>query len=133
MVGYLKKARFRRDMAGFVKPRKPLRPKPLRGWDLDAAVRLLNGDVENLSELIACVETDRKGIPVLLKQYLKLGGEIAGFNVDPAFGNALDGLIIVDLMKTEPRILERYLGKDGYRQFMAYHEGLRRERHATCA
>ena len=34
--------------------------------------------------LIADVETDRKGVPVLLKQYLKLGGELVAFHVDPA-------------------------------------------------
>lgn len=134
MVSYLTMTRYRNDLASFVKARKPLHPKPsLRGWDINAAVRLLKDDVENISELIACVEMDRKGIPILLKQYLKLGGEIAGFNVDTAFGNVLDGLIIVDLTKTEPRILERYLGKDGARQFGDYHEAMDRERHATCA
>ncbi len=133
MVGYLKRTRYRRDMTGLVRPRRPLRPKPLRGWDIDAAVRLLKDDVENLSELISCVETDRKGIPVLLRQYLKMGGEIAGFNVDTAFGNVLDGLIIVDLTKTEPRMLERYLGKEGCRHFLAYHEGMKQERHAAYA
>lgn len=133
MVGYLKKARYQDDVASFVKARKPLQWKSLKGWDIDAATCLLKDDVEELSELVSCVERDRKGIPILLKQYLKLGGMIAGFNVDPAFGNVLDGLIMVDLTRTEPRMLERYLGKDGSRQFLAYHEGLLRERHATCA
>ncbi len=133
MVGYLKKARYQDDLAGFVKPRKPLQSKSLKGWDIDAAAHLLKDDVDDLSDLISCVEKDRKGVPVLLKQYLKLGGMIAGFNVDPAFGNVLDGLIMVDLTKTEPRMLDRYLGKDGCRQFLAYHEALDRERHATCA
>ena len=58
---------------------------------------------------------------------------MAGFNIDPAFGNALDGLIIVDLTKTEPRMLERYLGKAGSHQFLTYHEALWRERHAVYA
>ncbi len=133
MVGYLKSARYQNDMAVFVKPKKPLRSQPLRGWDVDAAVRLLKDDVDAVSECIASVETDRKGIPVLLKQYLKLGGRLAGFNVDPAFGNVLDGLIIVDLTQTEPRMLERYLGKDGARQFLDYHDALSSERHAACA
>ncbi|HEX9021795.1 MAG TPA: GNAT family N-acyltransferase [Nitrospirota bacterium] len=133
MVSYLTMTKYRNDLAEFVKARKPLHPKPLKGWDVDAAVRLLKDDVESISELIACVESDRKGIPILLKQYLKLGGELAGFNVDPAFGNVLDGLIIVDLTKTEPRILERYLGRDGTRQFWGYHDSLNRERHAVCA
>ena len=68
-------------------------------------------DVEDLSDVISDLEPSRAGIPVLLRQYLKLGGKLLGFNVDPEFSNALDGLILVDLTKTEPRLLERYLGK----------------------
>ncbi len=128
LVSYLKMTRYRSDMAGFVKPKNPLLAKPLKGWDIDAAVRLLKDDMENISELISSVESDRKGVPILLKQYLKLGGEIAGFNVDTAFGNVVDGLIIVDLTKTQPRILDRYLGKDGARMFLNHHEAMKRDR-----
>ena len=71
--------------------------------------------VEELSTLVADVEADRKGVPVLLRQYLKLGGELVAFNVDRKFANALDGLIVVDLRKTDARLLERYLGKEGAR------------------
>jgi hypothetical protein len=120
-------------MAAFVKPKKPLAAKSLKGWDIDAAVCLLKDDVENVSELISCVESDRKGVPILLKQYLKLGGGIAGFNVDTAFGNVIDGLIVVDLTKTEPRMLDRYLGRDGARMFLAHHEALIRDRLVACA
>jgi putative hemolysin len=133
LISYLKMTRYRSDLAGFVKPKKPFPSKSLKGWDLDAAVRLLKDDVENISELISCMEADRKGIPILLKQYLKLGGGIAGFNVDAAFGNVVDGLIIVDLTKTEPRMLERYMGKDGARMFLDHHEALNRDRVAACA
>jgi putative hemolysin len=133
MVRFLKMTRYRADMAGYVRARKPLRTKPVKGWDIDAAVRSMKDDVEDISELISCIETDRKGIPVLLKQYLKLGGRIVGFNVDPAFGNVLDGLIMVDLTQTEPKMLERYLGKDGAPLFLAYHEARSRNPYATCA
>jgi putative hemolysin len=133
LVSYLKMTSFRGDMAGFVKPKKPLSARSLKGWDIDAVVRLLKDDVENVSELISCVESDRKGVPILLKQYLKLGGGIAGFNVDAAFGNVIDGLIVVDLTKTEPRMLDRYLGKDGARMFLAHHEALIRDRLVACA
>jgi hypothetical protein len=76
-------------------------------------------DIEELSALIADVETDRKGVPVLLKQYLKLGGELVAFNIDRRFSDALDGLIVVDLRKTDARVLERYMGKTGAAQFLA--------------
>jgi putative hemolysin len=133
IVSYLKMSKYRHDMAGLVRPRRPHRSRPLKGWDIDAVVRMLKDDENSISELISCIEEDRKGIPVLLKQYLKLGGRLVGFNVDPAFGNALDGLILVDLTQTEPRMLERYLGKDGAHQFLSYHESLGQERLAPCA
>ena len=133
LVKFLKMTRYRDDMAGLVKARKPLKSKSLRGWDVDAAIRIIKDDVEDISELISSIESDHKGIPILLKQYLKLGGRIAGFNVDPSFGNVLDGLIIVDLTKTEQRMLDRYMGKEGTELFLMYHEGLKRDRYATCA
>jgi putative hemolysin len=133
IVEFLKTNRYKTDLARFVRPQKPLRLKPLRKWDIDGIIGALKDDSEHVSDLIACIEEDRKGIPVLLKQYLKLGGQIVGFNVDPAFGHVLDGLILVNLLQTDSKILERYLGKDGARQFTAYHESLNQERLKTCA
>lgn len=129
IVRFLKMSRYRDDLAGLVKPRRALKTKPVKAWDIDAALRPAKDDIDDISELVSSLESDRKGIPILLKQYLKLGGEILGFNVDPAFGNVLDGLIMVDLTKTEPKVLERYLGKEGSRSFLGYHRAIRSECH----
>jgi putative hemolysin len=75
-------------------------------------------DVEDLSDIISDLEPSGIGIPVLLRQYLRLGGKLLGFNVDPEFSEALDGLIVVDLTRTEPRLLERYLGKTEAAEFL---------------
>ncbi len=127
LVQYLQTSRYRPDIAGLVKPRKPFHPRQASRVDLDGAVKLFPDDLSHVTELISSVEADHKGVPVLLKQYLKLGGKLAGFNIDPAFGNVLDGLIVVDLTKTEPRIRERYLGKEGNRSFSTYHRELQCE------
>jgi putative hemolysin len=84
---------------------------------------LLRGttDEEGVSALVKDVELDRKGIPILLKHYLKLGGRVLGFNVDPDFGSCVDALIAVDLRATEPRLLERYMGTAGVQSFLAFH------------
>jgi hypothetical protein len=50
--------------------------------------------------MIAQVEPDHKGIPILLRQYLRLGGRIIAFNVDREFGNVLDGLLVLDSDQT---------------------------------
>jgi hypothetical protein len=65
-------------------------------------------------------ETENKGIPILLKQYLKMGGKVLGFNRDPSFGNVLDTLILVDLTMTPANLLERYMGKPGAEIFFNY-------------
>jgi putative hemolysin len=116
MVKFLSAYRQSPELAPLVRARNPFRQRPSKLADelMGATV----WDVEELSALIADVETDRKGVPVLLKQYLKLGGELAAFHVDRRFANALDGLIIVDLRKTDVRVLERYMGKDGAAQYL---------------
>lgn len=78
-------------------------------------------DVQELSELISEIETDGKQIPILLKHYLKLGGKVVGFNVNGHFSHVLDGLIVVDLTRTERRIIERFMGTEGARRFLALH------------
>ena len=67
------------------------------------------------------IETNNKGIPILLKQYLKMGGKVLGFNRDPSFGNVLDTLILVDLTMTPLNFLERYMGKPATATFLHYH------------
>jgi len=45
-------------------------------------------DIHELSSCISSVEEDGKGGPILLKQYLKLGGRFLCFNLDHEFGKA---------------------------------------------
>jgi hypothetical protein len=78
--------------------------------------------LSDVNELIREIEEKHHSIPVLLKQYLRLGGKLLGFNVDHGFGDVLDGLIYVDLTETDPKMLEKYLGKDETVQFLEYHK-----------
>jgi putative hemolysin len=107
-------------LAKFVSPKCSFRQRrKLRPWELSALSTLL--DLDELSVSIAEIEEDGKGIPILLKQYLKVGGKILAFNVDKNFSNVLDGLILVDLRKTEPNRLELYMSKEGVESFRRYH------------
>ena len=107
-------------LAELIRPRRPFRPGPLKPWDCRAVCGFLR-DLDQLSEPIADVETDGKGLPVLLRQYAKIGGRLLGFNVDPMFSDVLDGLIMVDLRDTNRSVLERYLGKSGAAGFRRHH------------
>jgi putative hemolysin len=119
MVAYLNRAHFLPEWARWVKPKKPFSVKKDR-W-MEEAVRLLLTNIEEVSEWISEWEERGQGVPILLKQYLKLGGGILGFNVDPKFNGALDGLILVDLLQADRRMLEKYMGREGLEGFLSYH------------
>jgi putative hemolysin len=114
-------ARLQEDeLAGLIEPRRPFRPAGLRPWDCRAMCHALR-DLEELSQPITDVETDGKGLPILLRQYAKIGGKLLGFNVDRKFSHVLDGLVVVDLRKTAPAVLERYMGREAAIQFRTRH------------
>ncbi|MDE3165837.1 MAG: lysophospholipid acyltransferase family protein [Acidobacteriota bacterium] len=77
------------ELARFVRARNPY-----RGSGRAGAAGL---ELEQVSRVIADLEGDGKGVPILLRQYLKVGGRVLGFNVDRAFAHALDALVMVDL------------------------------------
>lgn len=104
-----------RALAPLVHPRHPKRPAPL------AADIVLPKTIEQAQTLVSRLERDGKGVPVLLRQYLKLNARLIGFNVDPDFGDALDALMMVDLTQVHRHILARYLGAETARQVLTKH------------
>lgn len=123
LVEYLRRHNYELRLARLVKARQPFRRRHdvrVLGNELDAL-----GDIETLSGLVSDLEPDGKGVPILLRQYLKLGGRLLGFNVDPAFANAIDCLIMVDLTETDPRVLNKYMGRESAQRFLAQHAGAR--------
>jgi len=107
------------DLARHVRPKRPFRGARDAIWRRAGFTGI--NSIEDVSELIAQIEPDEKGVPVLLRQYLKLGGKILGFNVDDQFSDVLDGLIMVDLLEADRKVLARYLGREGAAQFHEWH------------
>jgi len=112
-------ARRAGELAGMVAPRHPYRPEPALVRNAGAVP--VPDDLDDLSKLIAGLENDGKGVPILVKQYLKTGGRLLACNVDRHFADALDALIVVDLRSAPAPLLEKYLGKPGYQAFAAWH------------
>ena len=112
------------ELAGLIEPRQPFRPAWLRQWDRRSMCHALR-DLDELSQPITDVEADGKGLPILLRQYAKIGGKLLGFNVDRKFSNVLDGLVVVDLRQTDPAVLERYMGRDAAARFRQLHATVR--------
>jgi putative hemolysin len=107
-------------LARLVRARNPFRLKPRRDVD-DIVEGTAQWDIDALSAVVADFETDQKGVPVLLRQYLKLGGRLVAFNVDSGFADTLDGLIVVDVTKTGRRTLGRYMGMQAAKKYLEFH------------
>ena len=108
------------DLSPFVQPRRPFRAGRIRSWDCRSICQAMK-EVDAIADPIADLENDGKGIPVLIKHYSRLGGKLLGFTVDSKFSNVLDGLVVLDLRKTRPSTLERYMGQSGLAAFRRYH------------
>ncbi len=116
MVYFLRQTKIDRDLARYVSPRRPVRLHTIRGLrpeDLPTG----GNDIESVSVLISELEEDGKGLPILLKHYLKLEARLLSFNRDKDFSDVIDGLIILDLTRTDARMVARVMGAEGYRRF----------------
>ena len=96
IVEFIKKYYFDLELAKLVKPRKKFTVKPDKIVDRDLLTYNEEGDIKMLDKLIFDIESTYK-FPILLKKYLQLNANIIGFNIDPKFNNALDGLLILDI------------------------------------
>ena len=110
IVQFVSEHSFRKDLAPLVTPRHAFRSRLTSSSDLRVLGNCLL-DVESLNGPLCDID-QAGGVPVLLRQYLKLGGRVAGFNLDRRFSNALDGLLIVDLRETSTKMLGRYMGSE---------------------
>lgn len=124
MAAFLRVNEFSDDLSKMVKARKPFRQSKVVSL-IREKEGLHRKDLDELSSWIASIEEDGKGVPILLKQYLKLGGKLLSFNLDHRFGDTLDGLMFVDLTHADQKALKRYMGAEGFQKFMDYHSGER--------
>ena len=114
LMAFLRRHHLDRDLAKLVDAITPhvVDPRPAAA---------IPESIDDVNRLVARAEADGKGVPVLLRQYLKLNAKLLGFNIDPQFGDALDALMMVDLTTVEHAILHRYLGREGAGRFLAWH------------
>ncbi len=118
---FLRENNFQPLLAQHVRPRTSSEPERVLGIDQEFFSKTVK-DISEVSELIQDIELKEMGVPVLLKEYTKLGGKIIGFNVDHDFNGALDGLIVVDFSKADRRLLNKYLGEFEAAKFLKYHQ-----------
>ena len=119
IASFLKNNAYHHPWSRWVRPRTPYQNKASPSIRRAASnIR----DLDDVSAFIADIEVDRKGMPILLRQYLRVGGRLLGFNIDPDFSNVLDVLVMVDLRQTPRRTLARYMGARKVAEFLLLHQ-----------
>ena len=113
MVKFMRENKREAALAPYVHPFHPFSLQPSSYGDISSRLEC----IEQVSARVADVEPDGKGVPILLKHYLKLNATLLEFNVDPGFANCLDALVLIDLHRTPDRLLGRYMGRTALRKF----------------
>lgn len=102
--------------ASLVSPSTPFSRSHSPFWQTGMLSALAS--VQLLSKVLSRME-EGKGLPVLLRQYLKMNGKLVCFNVDPTFQDCLDGLIVVDLKAVPVQTLSKYMGKEEAQSYLS--------------
>ena len=93
----------RSPFASLVAPRRPY------GLHTTPTTPAMVANQATVHRTVGEIEGDGTGVPVLMRQYLRLSAEVLSVSVDPAFSNVIDALMSVDLRRVPPGLRERYL------------------------
>jgi putative hemolysin len=111
IIEFIKKNYYDYDIAQHVHPRKRFRVRLKKADRM--LVDLSEDDVNRIDKLVEEMDPGNMRFPILLKKYIKQNARIVGFNVDPKFNNALDGLMILDLLDTPMETLNQVIEEIG--------------------
>lgn len=94
-----------KELAQYITPRCKYRVET-NDPDVDVMVDASGSNLALLDKMIGDIEPSSDKLPVLLKKYISLNGQIIGFNIDPKFNMCLDGLLILDLFDVPMNTIE---------------------------
>jgi putative hemolysin len=105
IMEFVRQHHYDEALAANVHPRNRFRVKFDKA-DSEALVEASMADLKKMDRLIAEFDPKENAMPVLLKKYLLLNARIIGFNRDPRFNDALDGLMVLDLNNVPAKTVE---------------------------
>ena len=94
MIEFMKSHYYDPFVAQYVSPKKEYKVT-LKDADKDFVFDKTKADVKKFDKVIDEIEPGNLRLPVLLKKYIKQNAHLVGFNVDPKFNNAVDGLLYI--------------------------------------
>ena len=124
MIEFMKSHYYDPYVAQYVHPKKAFKVK-LKDADKDFVFDATEADLNKFDKIIDEVEPGALRMPVLLKKYIKQNCKLIGFNVDPLFNNAVDGLMyikIADLPESTVRPVMEEFQAELERKFMDNHD-----------
>jgi len=112
-MGFVRRHYWEESWARFIRPRKRFAFEEKR-VDTTALLEGIGDDVKRLDRILADIERPDVVVPVLLKKYLHQNARILGFNRDPKFNDALDGLMLLDVRDLPAETLENLQREFGF-------------------
>lgn len=113
IMGFVRRHYWEESWARFIRPRKRFAFEEKR-VDTTALLEGIGDDVKRLDRILADIERPDVVVPVLLKKYLHQNARILGFNRDPKFNDALDGLMLLDVRDLPAETLENLQREFGF-------------------
>jgi putative hemolysin len=111
IVEWLRNHHFDPLLAGHIRERNPFVPC-LSETDRIWINRLTGNDIRKADRLVDELETEYgMRIPVLMKKYIQQNGKFIGFNIDPDFNDAVDGLMIAKISELPGETLDSGLAE----------------------
>ncbi|MCS6904634.1 MAG: GNAT family N-acyltransferase [Bacteroidia bacterium] len=107
IVYYLQQYHGQKTWSKWVVPKNPYRAQTRYGSQYYQNLAIQ--DLQELQNILAEIDSAEHKIPILLKHYLKLGGKILGFNIDPDFNNALDVFLVVEIENIPASIQAKFM------------------------
>lgn len=94
MIEFMKSHYYDPYVAQYVRPKKEFKVK-LKDEDKEFFFDEAEADLNKFDKLIDEIEPNVLRLPVLIKKYIKQNAKLIGFNVDPKFNDAIDGLMYI--------------------------------------
>jgi putative hemolysin len=124
MVSYLQQHASAPALTPLVAPSRPLTSDVLTDARLAWAGTFPSPDVTALDAVVSRLDGQGRGVPVLLRQYLKLDARAVAFSIDPAFSHVLDTMIVVNLPTVAPALLRRFMGSGAADGYLRHHSAV---------
>lgn len=104
LMEFTKRHFFHATFAKWFTPKIPFNPV-IRQHEIKQ-MEELNHTMLDIDEVLDQLQPEHIQFPILMKQYIRQNARFLGFNLDPNFNDALDGLMILDIADVPENTIE---------------------------